>query len=637
MHSHYINLIFLLLIIIGCSTQNTTNIDLKELQVTGRPNPPRYPFEKFYKTLSIRNIKISNNEKEVYFLKKGRKTTNIFKYSVTDKKMTKVTSYNEPVTNYFLGPQSRYIYIQKDKGGNEIYDIFRFDQKKKLTKKLTKNGGVKPNYLCDLSTDGTKLYFQQAVKMWSFSDVKVIDTKTFKINTLLRSKKDKIWGCGKLSKNERFLSINHFVDNNEIHVGFLDLLKNNINMFQEEKGVKNTNLHFHNNEIYFLSTKDSDIVRVWKYNITNRRPSLVDTKIKGSIESFNIYDNGAITAIKYRGKLNGKLQISKGVFGKKIVLNRPLDKDLKYAVFSKNNYRVGVGAITNSTTPAQYYFIKDKHSHKFYDSNKSAIKNDYFAKSKSILVKSFDGLGVPTHFYIPNNTSKTNKKSAILFIHGGPEAHWDAGYNPIFQYWINRGFIIVTPNVRGSSGFGKKYMFKDNGDWGGGHIKDILAVAEYTKKQKFVDKDNVFLAGGSFGGFSVMSLITQYPKVFKAAICLYGIMEFKSFIGTLPAMAQDYIISELGTDPRKDETFNKKISPLYHIDKIEIPLQIQHGANDSRIPLDQASLIVKSLKTEKKKVDFLVFDDEGHGWSKFKNMKKSFVHLADFIEKFSKK
>jgi len=117
--------------------------------------------------------------------------------------------------------------------------------------------------------------------------------------------------------------------------------------------------------------------------------------------------------------------------------------------------------------------------------------------------------------------------------------------------------------------------------------------------------DNVFLAGGSFGGFSVMSLITQYPKEFRAAANMFGITEMKAFVGSLPPMAQNYFNTELGFDPRKDETKNKAVSPFYKVDRIQIPLQIQQGAHDSRVPKSQSDIIVEKMKKLGKEVDYL--------------------------------
>ena len=130
-----------------------------------------------------------------------------------------------------------------------------------------------------------------------------------------------------------------------------------------------------------------------------------------------------------------------------------------------------------------------------------------------------------------------------------------------------------------------------------------------------------------------MSTITQYPNVFKAAVNIFGPIEFKSFVSSLPKMAQDYFIGELGFDPRKDEVRNKLTSPLYHVKKVKIPLQVHQGVNDTRVPKWQSDLLVKEIKKNGIKVDYIVYPDEGHGFTKFKNSKKCFTSIEAFFRK----
>lgn len=169
---------------------------------------------------------------------------------------------------------------------------------------------------------------------------------------------------------------------------------------------------------------------------------------------------------------------------------------------------------------------------------------------------------------------------------------------------------------------------------GGGHIKDIVAVADYTKTLDFVDKENVFIVGGSFGGFSVLSLITQYPKVFKAAVDIFGIIEMATFLESWPPIAQEYMITEMGGDPRKDKALNEKISPYYHVEKVQIPLQIHQGSNDIRVAKAQSDMLVKKMKKLGKEVEYIVYPDEGHGFLKFANTQRCFESIVTFYEKY---
>jgi len=620
----------IILLIISCSTigkNKTTNLDSTEISM--RKPAPSFKYESFYKTANISNLKISKDENTVYFLKKDR-VDNIYAYSTVTKVITPITKYSEKVNTFLLGPEGKFIYLEKDNGGSEIYDIYRFNLKTKKTRQLTFGKNIKPSYMCSLTKDGSKLFYSQSLKMWGKSEIKELNTKSGQSKTILKSN-DTTWYCSdSLSKDENKIGLVRFIHNNEIHAGYLDIKSKKPVIFLNEKNVKNNNLTMHENNIYFLSTRSSNFSRIWKYNTSSKSLSLMPLEYKSDIQEFTFHAAGNSTTVKYRGTLNSKFDVYNGVFKSKRRYKGDFSKYLSHAVFSQSK---SVLVKSTSHIPDQYYIQSKQNVELFYDSNTSGIANKYFTMSRSTFIKSFDGTMVPAHFYIPNGTAKNKKKPAIIMIHGGPEQHFDAAYSGISQFWANRGFIVVTPNVRGSTGFGKKYQFMDNGDWGGGHIKDIIATSQFVKNMDIVDRENVFLVGGSFGGFSVMSTITQYPNEFKAAVNIFGPTEFNHFVRSLPTPAQKYFIGELGFDPRKDTLKNKKVSPLYHVENISIPLQIHQGSNDVRVPKRQSDLLVKKIKDRGINVDYVIYPDEGHGFTKFKNSKKCFVSIADFFEK----
>ena len=142
-----------------------------------------------------------------------------------------------------------------------------------------------------------------------------------------------------------------------------------------------------------------------------------------------------------------------------------------------------------------------------------------------------------------------------------------------------------------------EYAALDNGDWGGGHIRDIVELAAAARTLDFIDEDHLFIAGMSFGGFSVMSLLTQYPGTFRAAVDFFGFTELASFVDSWPRYLQRHLAIELGFDPRIDRARNRALSPLYHVERISIPLQIHQGANDSRVPRSQSDWLVQRLRS----------------------------------------
>ena len=271
-----------------------------------------------------------------------------------------------------------------------------------------------------------------------------------------------------------------------------------------------------------------------------------------------------------------------------------------------------------------------------YDANQSGIDNIYFAGARSLRVPSFDGLKIPVHLFIPNGTSTSDQRPAIVLVHGGPQEHMDPVYDSVIQFLANRGFIVVVPNVRGSTGFGKLYASLDNNDWGGGHIRDIVEVAAAMRTTGIIDANNLFIVGMSFGGFSVMSLITQYPYIFHAAVDFFGFTELATFVDSWPRYLQRHLFAELGFDPRRDPARNRALSPLYHVDRIRIPLQVHQGANDIRVPRTQSDRMVQRMRRTGRTVEYFVYPDEGHGFTHSGNERLSYQRLIAFLRRHLK-
>jgi dipeptidyl aminopeptidase/acylaminoacyl peptidase len=286
--------------------------------------------------------------------------------------------------------------------------------------------------------------------------------------------------------------------------------------------------------------------------------------------------------------------------------------------------------------PSRYYLVGSGKPLLLYDANQSGIDSGYLSEARSLLVPSFDGVQIPVHFFIPNGTSAAAPRPALFLIHGGPDEHLDPLYSSAIQYLANRGFVVVAPNVRGSTGFGRQYAALDSGDWGGGHIRDIVELAAAARTLEFIDEDHLFIAGMSFGGFSVMSLLTQYPGTFRAAVDFFGFTELASFVDSWPRYLQRHLSIELGFDPRIDRARNRALSPLYHVERISVPLQIHQGANDSRVPRSQSDWLVQRLRSLGRTVEYFVYDDEGHGFNRFENERLAWQRLVNFLRRHSR-
>ncbi len=616
----------------GSKTEKQSSSILADSKASATPVAQKFPFEEFYKTAALTSFKFSPDNKSIYYRKTDGKVQNVFKYVIATGKTAQVTKFPEQVSAFLVGPTGKNLFLTKDVGGSELYDVFVFDLRTGQEINLSNNAKDERSFICDITNDGSKLYFSQSRNKRAEMDIKVVDLKTFKVSEVLRAKNQTL-SCEGLSLNDDKMAFSEFVDNNEIHVGVLNLKTGEKTIVNADAGIKNGAAGFDvKDNMFYTSTKGSDKSQLWKYDSNAKTSSKFDWGHDNNIAGAGVLAQGTASAISYRDNFETKFAVFNGAFETPMELPA-FEGQIKGANFSKTNKNIGVITVSPGSAPEQYFLLSKGQLKKIFDSNQSRITQQEFARPASTYVKSFDGTPIPTHFFIPPGTQENSKLPVIFWIHGGPEDNVDPEYSAVMQFLANQGFMIVAPNVRGSTGFGKKYQFMDNGDWGGGHIKDIVNIADYVKKLSFVDANRVYLLGGSFGGFSVMSLITQYPTVFRAAVDIFGPIEMKSFVESWPPSVVPYWLSELGKDPRMDETFNKAVSPIYHIQNIKIPLQVHQGENDIRVPKAQSDLLVEKMKAMGKPVEYHVYAGEGHGFTKFDNSKSCFSRIVEFFSR----
>lgn len=233
--------------------------------------------------------------------------------------------------------------------------------------------------------------------------------------------------------------------------------------------------------------------------------------------------------------------------------------------------------------------------------------------------ESFDGLNIPCWMYLPKSSSK--KFPILVHIHGGPEQQSLPVFTPLFQYLLlEKGIAILDPNVRGSSGYGKRYMSLDDQYRRKDAVKDIGSLLDWIDKQPFLDSERIALLGGSYGGFMVLSSVIEYGSRIRAAIDMVGISNFVSYLEKTSAYRRDSRRKEYG-DERDPEMrkFLLSISPLTRSHLIQVPLFVAAGQNDPRVPASESEQIVQAVRKNGLECWYMIAKDEGHGYQKKSN------------------
>jgi len=244
---------------------------------------------------------------------------------------------------------------------------------------------------------------------------------------------------------------------------------------------------------------------------------------------------------------------------------------------------------------------------------------------------SFDGLSVPYFRYIPIGVAPANGWPTILMIHGGPESQNRPDFDPVIQFYLAAGFAVVTPNIRGSDGYGRRYLDLDNVEKRLDSILDIKHLALHIKTEDTeVDGNRLVVYGGSYGGFAVLSAITEHPELWRAGVDIVGISNFVTFLKNTASWRRSLREAEYGS-LEHDVDILTKISPIRKIDRISAPLFIIQGDNDERVPLSESIQMYEKLKEKGLPVKMLRFADEGHGLAKLENRIQAYSEVIAWL------
>ncbi|MFC4988483.1 S9 family peptidase [Saliphagus infecundisoli] len=266
----------------------------------------------------------------------------------------------------------------------------------------------------------------------------------------------------------------------------------------------------------------------------------------------------------------------------------------------------------------------------------AGIPTETFDESELVHVESFDGLEIPGFLTLPDggeaegDDGNDGEIPVIVDIHGGPEGQRRPSFSSIKQYFVDRGYAYFEPNVRGSSGYGSEYASLDDVENRMDSVADIEACVGWLADRPDVDEERIVAMGGSYGGFMVLAALTEYPDLWAAGVDIVGIANFVTFLENTGDWRRALREAEYGS-LEEDREFLESISPTNNIESIEAPLFVLHGANDPRVPVGEAERIVERAREQGVPVRKLIFEDEGHGFSKLENRIEAYSAIAEFL------
>ena len=263
------------------------------------------------------------------------------------------------------------------------------------------------------------------------------------------------------------------------------------------------------------------------------------------------------------------------------------------------------------------------------ESRIGGLREDDLVDVELVSYPSFDGREIPAWLY---RADTSDRVPVVLAIHGGPEAQERPLYQPLYQYLVSRGIAVLATNIRGSTGYGKTYQRLIQRDWGGGDLKDWDYAVRWLREQDWVDPARIGVFGGSYGGFAVLSCVTRLPDYWAAAVDIFGPANLVTFARAVPPTWKRMMKRFVG-DPDEDEELLTERSPMTYIDGAKAPLLVIQGATDPRVVKAESDQLVEKLRSMGRTVEYEVFEDEGHGFTKRPNELRAMRLSAEWLER----
>ncbi len=288
----------------------------------------------------------------------------------------------------------------------------------------------------------------------------------------------------------------------------------------------------------------------------------------------------------------------------------------------------------DSSHPQELYRLaKDNTLTQITHNANDTLQHAVLPKSQLVTYKSFDGRLISAFVWVPFNLKRNGTAAAVVMPHGGPTGQTTDAFNGRAELLASRGFVVIAPNVRGSTGYGMEFQNANIKDLGGADLKDEVAGVEFLKATGFVDAKRVGIWGGSYGGYMTLMAVGKTPELWSAAVDEYGILNWLTMLQHEDPRLQEYEKSLLG-DPEMDAAVYEASSPLKYIRNEKAPLLVLQGDNDIRVPKEEAEQVVSILKAEGRTVDAVYYPEEGHGFVKREHQRDELTRSVAWLQKY---
>ena len=621
------NLIFFisLFIIIGCNESPNGGVT-------------KYDIEEFFNNVAISGGYFSSSEEKLIYSSNQSGIYNIYEVNINDGEVGQLTSSEKE--SFFIRsyvPDSDSFIYSADKGGNEISHLYLQDRDGKILD-LTPGENEKSSFY-KWSKDNSTLYYLSNKRDSKYFDLYKMEVGEWKSNLIYENNNN--MSVSSISDNEEFLLLSNSITTSENEFYLLEIASGNLKEISNAPGsYSSAGFSNDNKSFYYITDVNKEFAYLMQYEIASGEASvLFETNWDVMYSYLSKSEKYRVIGINEDGK--NTLKVYNEMENREIEFPSFEDGNIIGLEFSEteNKMRLSVGS-SKMPNNLYVYDLNDKSLVKLTNSLNPNIDSTNLVNAKVVRYKSFDGLEIPALFYAPLQATKNNKVPALVWVHGGPGGQSRMNFNPLIQYLNNQGYAILAVNNRGSSGYGKTFYKLDDKNHGENDLKDCIWGKKWLQDLDYIDSGKIGIIGGSYGGYMTMAAMTFTPDEFKVGVNIFGVTNWIRTLKSIPSYweaSRKALYDELGDPYSSDSIRLKKISPLFHASNVKNPVMVLQGANDPRVLQVESDEIVDALQKNEIPVEYVVFEDEGHGFRKKENQLEGYRKIKNFLDLYLKK
>lgn len=600
--------------------------------------PKQYTIEQFLNTISIGGASFSADETRILFSSNKTGIWNAYTMPVSGGPWTPVTSSTTDSTyavSFF--PHDDRILITHDQAGNELNHLYVRNVSGDM-RDLTPGEKLKASFV-GWTPDGSAFYVQTNERDPKLFDVYRYDAKSYE-RTLFYENKDAYFPAD-ISDDGKWMALVKVNGTNDQDLFVWNAASKTTTLISKHSGQALYNpadFDAASASLYYTTNDTGEFARLRRYDLASGQHADVE-KADWDIQAAEFSQNGKYRATIINRDARPQVIIYETATGRPVPVPPIPNAGISSLTFARSEKKAAV-YVNGDRSPNDLYVFDfaTRTFAKLTSSLNPDINADDLVDAQIVRFTARDGMTIPNVLMKPQQASAANRVPALVWVHGGPGGQTTPAYSGFMQYLVNHGYVVLGINNRGSSGYGKTFYAADDKKHGREPLWDCIDARKYLQSLDYVDPARIAIIGGSYGGYMVLAALAFQPDEFVAGVDLFGVANWIRTLESIPSWWEAQRVAlygELG-DPVADRKMLEEVSPLLHADLIRKPLMVLQGANDPRVLKVESDEVVAAVKKNNVPVEYIVFPDEGHGFTKKKNQIEGYSAVLQFLDRYVK-